>query len=155
MSDVKDTLYIDSNSNIHRVSSVAYSSDCLTAETFCRSSFEISDKSELEHIHIRLLRNEELCVKCERDYQRINYNRFNFDNDESDYIFYLRFSLRYGDDKGGIKTQTVSSNCEEDARNKIENEYDKCEIYEYEYISKYNKNNEWIVTTDNRKYRPY
>lgn len=154
MSDLRDSFYIDDNSNAHRASSVGYSKDSTSVSTFCDSKFEIESKKELDFIPIRLLSKDEICVKCEQNYQRINHNRFNFTDDEDyEYIFFVKFIIKFGDRSGSVITETVGADCEEEAKNKIENKYDLVKIYKYNYISKSGEYGEWKVTTDNRDYK--
>lgn len=154
MSDVGDSFYFDDNNIAHRVSSVSYSQNGESASTFCNREFEIDSEDELIYVPIKLVDRTEVCAECERSHSYISYERFNFEPEDSDYKFFIRASLRLGDKKGMIISETVGADSLEEAKSKIEDAYSMAEVHQYIYIVKSREYTDWNVVTDKRMNKP-
>lgn len=147
--NVSDNFY-SQESTVHRVASVSYSEDGESVRTFCDESFPIEDKEEVFSVPIKLLDRTEICIECERSHSHIRYNQFNFEDKNKEYKFFVKATLKLGDRKGFIVQETVEADSVEEAKNLIEEEYKKAELYRYYYISRTEKYGEWDVLTDER-----
>jgi hypothetical protein len=125
MIEVCDSFYISNDRDAHRVASVSYSQDGESVSTFCGNEFEIESQKEIIEVPIRLLRKDEVCAECERNHSFINYERFNFDEEEFEYKFFFRATIRLGDKKGFMISETVGADTESEARDKIESIIDR------------------------------
>lgn len=150
MTEVCDSFYISDDKDAHRVSSVSYSKDGESVSTFCGGKFAIEDEEEIIDIPTRLLRKDEVCAECERNYSFINYERFNFDKEDFEYKFFFRMTVRIGDKKGFMTSETVGADSESEARNKIESMYSAANEYIVHYLSQSDEYGVWDVLVDNR-----
>lgn len=150
MTQVCDSFYISDDKDAHRVSSVSYSQEGESVSTFCGNEFKIENPGEIFEIPIRLLREDEVCAECERNHSLINYKRFNFDKEEFEYKFFFRATIRVGDEKGFMISETVGAESESEARDKIESMYSSADEYIVHYLSRSNEYGNWDVLVDNR-----
>lgn len=147
---VSDDLY-EHDSVFHRVSAVSYGSDSEKARTFCGERFEVSDKSEIATVPIHLLNRNSVCLVCERNYDHIQYYRFDFGDTDGYYTFFFEFSIRLGENTGQIVRETVSADSEEDAKEKVKRKYSLSELNSFNYISRSEEYGEWSVLVDRRR----
>lgn len=150
MVEVCDSFYISNDKDAHRVASVSYSQEGESVSTFCGNEFEIESQKEIIEIPIRLLRKDEVCAECERNHSFINYERFNFDEEEFEYKFFFRATIRLGDKKGFMISETVGADTESEARDKIESMYSAADEYIVHYLSRSDEYGIWNILVDNR-----
>lgn len=150
MVEVCDSFYISNDRDAHRVASVSYSQDGESVSTFCGNEFEIESQKEIIEVPIRLLRKDEVCAECERNHSFINYERFNFDEEEFEYKFFFRATIRLGDKKGFMISETVGADTESEARDKIESMYSAADEYIVHYLSRSDEYGIWNILVDNR-----
>jgi hypothetical protein len=154
MSGVGNSFYFDNDNIAHRVSSVSYSQDGGSASTFCSREFEIDSEDELMYVPLKLVDRTEICAECERSHSYISYERFNSEPEDIDYKFFIRASLKLGDKKGMIISETVGADSLEGAKSKIEDAYSMAEVLQYIYIVRSREYTDWEVITDERMYKP-
>lgn len=152
MEDVASTSLYEDNSIIHRVASISHGLDGVSIRSFCDSEFDVEHNNEIFSVPIRLLDRTEICIECERNYSHVTYNRFDFGSadDNGEYKFFIKASLKVGDKRGFIVQETVVADSVEKARSLVEKSYEQANVYNYYYISRSVEYGEWEVLTDNR-----
>lgn len=149
MTEVHDSFYISNNKDVHRVASVSYSKDGESVSTFCGDEFEIENQREITEVPIRLLRKDEVCAECEQSHSFINYERFNFDEEEFAYKFFFRVTIQVGDNRGFMLSETVSADTKSEAKDKIKSMYSAADEYIVHYLSRSDEYGVWDILVDN------
>lgn len=150
---VHDTIYVDEDSNFHRVSSTIHKDDGKYVGTFCGEQFGVTDKSRITSVPISILDKNGICIVCERNHSHIQYDRFNSYNN-GDYKFFLQFSIRTGKNRSKLVRDTVCADNIKKAKEIVKNKNNMTEIHRYDYISKSENYGDWEVLVDNRTYKP-
>lgn len=152
MEDVASTSLYENNSIIHRVASTSHGLDGVSIRSFCDSEFDVEHNNEIFSVPIRLLDRTEICIECERNYSHVTCNRFDFGSadDNGEYKFFIKASLKVGNNRGLVVQETVVADSLEMARNSFEKIYEKSDVYNYHYISRSAEYGKWEVLTDDR-----
>lgn len=145
---VCDSFYITEDNDIHRVASISYGLEEQSVRTFCREEFKITDKQEIINVPIRLLRTDEVCVACERNYSYIEHNQFNTGSKDKKYKFFIRASIKQGENNGSIIQETVNADTADEAKEIVAKLYKNVEIHKFHHLSRCENYGEWIVLTD-------
>lgn len=139
MSIPHDTLYVE-DKTVHTVASILHGE---TVETMCGKECAY-DREQLSSTPINIITREEICVECERKHSYYRDKRFNFDETDGKYLYFIRFCTP----SGRLQQTSVHATQVSDAKEKVIEEYGN--VYKFYYIARTTDNQDWITVKQYR-----